>query len=467
MTDVDISKFEMHNILRRNGGLQSREALFSHTDVTNAVWGCSIESANTSEVWHYILTRSSTTSDGTITVYTEEFVSVCSINIGKIIESPDVTFATSDNQIMINSPHFAWPVYGIVGGGLRRSVKVASINETTSVIDVPNGLVIEFGGRFVIAQGNILWFSDPGVTAKETFVAANSLPLGAKILDLMIGDLGALVVGTANGVRSIPADSVAQGQFQLSLVQEISPYQCRNHRNLVYSQGRLIGLGENGIVDVVPNATPIPLITYNNARYYSKDVREVDDFREGKIFPSQDYGAIVALNKSFCCVSIINGLMPTWVTSSSNIALKSMLRTGEGKDLFLTDQNVLEFFGTAEFDSGSFNAVACGDVPLSAGISTLLRYVHTSADNVGSNQLCATGGAPRSKETPPPTRALNIIGTSAWSATNKYCEDELRARRADYSYRTNQMQIEVGVDRPNVRIGNISYDTKLVGSLRP
>jgi len=465
---VSINGFELHNIVKKNGGYQVRDALFSHATIDNAIWGTSLEAANTGEVFHYILTRNTSTGIGTITVYTEEFVTVTSLAIGVIVADCTVTCAVSDRQLLINSPQFSYPIYGLVGGGLRRAVKKVSENDATTAIDVPNGLVIEFGGRFVIAQSNILWFSDPGATAKETFVAQNFVALNSRIFDLFIGADGALVAGTSDGVFSIPADSVAQGQLAFPLVQKLSHYQCRNYRNLVYSQGRLIGLAENGIVDLGNITNPLPLVTYNNARYYSKDVRQTDDFRTGRIFASQDMGALVCLDSYFCAVDTAQTLFPAWITcASATLDIKGILKTAEGKDLFLTSSKVLELYGNTEFSSQDVTAVACGDVALDPAQSTLIRAIHTSSDNVGTVQLCYIGGRATSLATPKPSRAHNVVGTDNWGTTYYYCEDELRSRRHDQSYRTDQCQLEIGIGRAAARIGEFTVYTKPVSPYRP
>lgn len=471
MFDLAVLK-EHHNIIKREGGFQARPAFYKHTDVTSGsvyVWGTSIEAPNTGDVFHYIVQRATSTGIATLYCYTESFRAISSLELGPCPIDAVVTCALSDRQLLFNSPQWAFAVYALVGGGMRRAVATASVNPDTTAIAIPTGLIAEFSGRFVIAAGTTVYFSDPGVTAKETFVAENALALPAIIYDLFVGPGGMLVMATADGVYALASDSVAGGQIAFGLLQKISPYQCRSWRNVCFAQGRMIALSAGGFTEVTETLTALPLVTYPHKRNYAKavGVGSAGDYRFGQIWATQDLGAVVSLNGNLCSILTDQGLRVVWITTQNALALRGVLRTRDGKDLYLTDASVLELWGNTEFGGQTFRAVACGspDVPIEQ--STVVRAVHSASDNIAHMQMVYLGGQTGEKTTPAPSRAANIVGTSLWGAEARYTQAEMRSRRHDFAFRTDEVSLEIAIDEPTANIGGFAVVTKDVSINRP
>ncbi len=463
---------EHHNIIKREGGFQARPAFYKHVTVTSGskfVWGTSIEAPNTGEVFHYVVERVTSTGIARLVCYTEQFREIAEQTLGPCPIDAVVTCALSDRQLLFNSPQWPAAVYGLVGGGLRLAQAVASVNPDTTAIAVPTGLVCEFSGRFVVAQGTTVFFSDAGVTAKETFVAENALALPATIFDMFVGPMGMLVMATADGVYALASDSVAGGQIAFGLLQKLSPYQCRSWRNVCFAQGRMIALAAGGFTEITETLTTLPLVTYPHKRNYSKavGVGSAGDYRFGQVWATQDLGAVVSLNGNLCSILTDQGLRVAWMTTQNPIALRGVLRTRDGKDLFLIDDAVLELWGNTEFDSQTFVAVACGSPNVKIEQSTLVRHVHSSADNVAHLQQVYCGGRASEKTTPAASRAANIVGTSTWDVDSKYTQAELRSRRHDFAFRTDEVSLEIAVDEPTANIGGFQIETKDVSINRP
>lgn len=120
MTLVDVSQWEMHNVVRDDGGLRTRQGFAQlKTPATGTVYvgAFSLLSPSTGEPWHYLFEQATATNVVTLRVYTEEFVEVFSYLIGVTQADPVITHAMVNRQLMVNSPAFSAPLYGLPGGG--------------------------------------------------------------------------------------------------------------------------------------------------------------------------------------------------------------------------------------------------------------------------------------------------------------------------------------------------------------
>ena len=431
------------------------------------VGGLSLEASNTTEIYHYLFLRSTITGIGYIYVTTEEFRTICTYTLGQIPVAPVITFAVQNRQILINSPDFTSAVYGLVGGGLLRAVKVESVNPSTTAIDVPLGLCSVFGDRIAIAQGNIVYFNDPG-TEIRTFTGANAVALPATIYDLFQGPGGNLIIGTTDGIYSLSADALGQGQMVFGMLSKASSYACKNYRNLAYVGGQVYGLTKDGVAVIGgESVTSESLTSYGRKRYYSESVGPgpSGDYRNGKLFGLQDELLINVDNK--ICRFDLKGNYSTWIYNTGSINLSGVCSGRDGNELLVTDSNILEFTGNDEYDGYEITGVACGVLKTEPEESPLIRSVTTSSSNVGQDQKVYLNGTAKTATTPAPTRAENIIGTDTWSATNTYVGHELRSRRHQMAVRTDNVALEIAATGSGNILDGINIERRGKGSRRP
>ncbi len=212
--NIDISKWEKQNVVKRGSDLYTRKGLVqvsTPTAGTLYVAGFTVESPFTTEPWHYLFEQATATGLVTLRVVTEEFVEVQNYSLGFMQNDPVITYAVQNGQLMVNSPSLPAPLYGLVGGGLVMAVKTPSLETDTTTLEIPNGHICTFGDRMPIAQGNIVFFNDPG-SDPRTYVAENAQPFPGVIYDMVQGTDGALYVFTSKDVHVIPRDALGKGK---------------------------------------------------------------------------------------------------------------------------------------------------------------------------------------------------------------------------------------------------------------
>lgn len=468
---IDLSAFELHNLEFDQGRLAVRDALRSQISASTIrsgselVAGFSVESSSTTETFHYLFLRNTTTADGYVHVTTEEFRDIAVLHLGSLPERPIITYAFQNQQILINGPGLA-PLYAIVGGGITRAVKVESVNPSTTAIEIPSGICCAFGDRIAIAQGNTIYFNDAG-TEIRTYVGENGVSLSGTIYDIFQGPGGALISVTSDGIYALPSDALGQGQIVFGFFSKISGYQASNYRNATASRNRVFTLLQHGLGLVTDEIVGIPLTSYRHKRFYTEYVGPgaAGDYRSGSIWKSER-GVLVNTQGKVCQFDY-DSQKTSWIYANSDIELVGIGRSRDGVDLWITPERVLEQIGNAEFDGYEVKGFACGIVPTDPSDSLVVRAVTTISDNVGQDQYAYLGGRDKSAETPPPSRAANVIGTDVWSASAAYVGQEERSRRHLFAERLDEIAIEVGAEGSGARLGVIDVLTKGKSSKRP
>lgn len=230
----------------------SLQTLKTPTASTAYVAAFSIESPTTTEVFHYLFEQA---AGGTVTlrVTTEEFVELFNQALGIMPPAPVVTWGISLNQVMINSPSFSAPLYGIVGGGLVTATKTessfASSNPETQALTIPPGHIASFGDRLPIAQAHVLYFNDP-TNDVRTYVGSNAIAFPGQIYDLFTGPDGALYLFTSQDAYVIPADALGHGQLIVPFISTIPGVGTSRPRNAATSNGVVACLSRRGLVMV-------------------------------------------------------------------------------------------------------------------------------------------------------------------------------------------------------------------------
>ena len=447
---INLAGSELHNMVIRKGALTSRRGLYSVKTPTAGhrfVGGFSVESPFTTEVWHYLFEQDTDSLQVTMNVYTEEFVFMFSVEIGVTIRNPVITHAVYNNQLMINSPSFSAPLYGVVGGGVITAVKTESQNPDTTALEIPAGHICSFGDRMPIAQGNLIYFNDTGIDPR-TYVAQNIQPLAGTIYDIFQSLDGSLYAGTSAGVFYIPQDALGQAQTVQGFVGLIPGIELSRPRNMAVSNNVVMALQRDGLVAVGGRGAKIDVAPYKGPRFFSKPI-EVDDYRlAGEIFATPT-GFLVGFRGQHGHVldfNLVDNYQSYIWAVGEPINLVGTLRSREGDVLMVLENHVVmpvnreDKFGTAT----NINAVAAKDVDLPEGQELLIRRVYTSSDNVG-DPVRAYLARHNVSDTVPTRTGDIVIDTATWDNTKTYKSRVNRQVRHSMASRAGDLPSEVSI----------------------
>ena len=493
----NLTEFELHNIFVNAETLVVREGLRTVIEADTVASGCnfvgnvSVKSRNTDEMIHYLFMRNSTTGEGTCYTTNEEYQIQGQVALGQVPEDLLITAAVQNYQILINGPNLPFPLYGIIGGALIRAEKVASVNPSTTAIDIPKGICCTFGGRIAIAQYNLVYFNDAG-TEIRTFVAQNALALPSNIYDLFQGAGGGLYAVCADAIYVLPLSALTSGQLVSGNWSKISNNGILNHRNSCAVQNGLFVLTQDGAATVSDSFNSTELAIYGTNRYYtnytqitpagyhtgsltrfakkrywSKSVGPgaTQDYRNSAIF-GLDNALLINVDGIVCWFDITIG-RATWIYNSTEIEIVGLGKTRNGGDLWILPNRIIEMAGNVEFDGNEISGIACGNLALNTKESTVIREVITTANNTNQEQFVYIGNTAKTAITPVPRRANNIIGTSVWNTTETFVGNEDRSRRHLVAVRTDELALEVGITGSGARFGPVDLTVRGKGKNRP
>lgn len=443
---VNISQWELHNLQRDGAGLRTRlnfASVKTPTAGTVYVGAFSLQSPQTGDVWHYLIEQSTTTAAATLRVFTEEFYELFSVPLGVLGDTPVVTWAVTNRQLMVNSPDFSAPLFGVLGGGLITALKQASIYEDSTALDIPAGHITTFGDRMPIAQGAVLFFNDPGIDPR-TYVAENVVALPGTIYDILQADDGALWIFTAGGVFTLAADALGQGQTVQGFLAKVPGLQTSRPRNAVATRFGVAVLDRDA---VVVGGRRIPIATYQGRRRLSKAI-EVEDLRQFGELHATPTGVLIGFRDGrgfFVDVDIAAGAATYVWSESSDLNLVGALRDRDGEMLHVLSDRVVwqGVVGTLDFDSSATKGTAAGRLDLGPVDNPIIRRLSVSAANGGADVAAACSGNVDTANTTT-TDGDIVIGTSSWTASG--------TRLAGRTTRSTRMTLNVRTTEPNAEV---------------
>jgi hypothetical protein len=450
---IALTDFELQNVVRASdGSFRTRRGFVSvktPTSGTEYVAGFSIESPGTTEPWHYLFEQSTTTGVATLRVFTEEFLEVFSHSFGKIQQRPVISYAVANNQLMINSPSFSAPLYGLPGGGLITAVKTDSINPDTTALDIPSGHICSFGDRFPIAEGNALFFNDPPSANNvdpRSYVAQNVVALPGSIYDILQGPEGALYAFTSAGVYSLPSDALAQGQLVFGALSRIPGLETSRSLNAVSADGAVAVLQKDHVV-LLPSGKRIDLARRAGRRYYSQAI-EIEDLRQFGELYARPGGFCIGFRgkRSFFIDVDAQTSTVSYMTAGASMPLVGTLRSRDGGALHVFSNRVAVCYQRAKqdaFASTDIDGVLSGRVPMGGNSDPVIERVSLAADNIALTNAVFVSGKAKSSTTPTKTTDI-IVGTTTWGGEN-YASKELRTTRHTVGVRTSEASIEVKI----------------------
>lgn len=451
MGTLDLTSFEHHNIVvASDGSLRTRKGFvrLGYGTGNGAVGAFTIQSASTTEPWHYIFLQNTATGRVTLHVTTEELVDIFTQDLGPMQANPVITYAVTNNQVMINSPTFSAPLYGLPGGGLIPALKTPSINPDTTAIDIPNGHVAAFGDRLAIAQGNVVFFNDPPLANSvdpRTFTGKLALGLTGSIFDIMQGGDGALYMFTSDGVFIMPNDALGQGQSIVGSISRIPSLQTSRSRNAVLTNG-VIAVLQRDFAMLLPSMTKIP-IGSRGIRRKTALALDIEDLRlVGELFPTSAGFIIGFRGKRAHYIEVdVSTLHVSMVSADTAMNVVGTLKTRDHLTILVTMSDVLMAHsrGLTE-DLGTVRAVALGHIPVTPGTKPTVRRVTALAANVGMNIQAAVNGVQKTAGTPTRTGDV-VVGTSVWGAATKFAGRMMRSIRTSFGKGWSDPELELVV----------------------
>lgn len=466
---INLDSFSFQNLsLLRSGELAVRPGFREEFSVGSLgpdlelVAGFSIPSPATGEVTHYLFARSKNTEHCTLFLLDNEFQTLQEYWVGPVPEDVVISYAVitdvtvANRELLICSPHFD-SLYGIVGGGVTRAVKVESLNPNTSAVEIPRGICTAFAGRVFIGEGRHLYVSDP--LAPRTFVGVNIGALDGAIYSLhTIG--GGLVVVTEGGSYFLPLEVVGSAQIISATFRPYSTFSATGYLQTACVDNSVFGLTEVGVMSL-PDQREVSLNEVRMPRVLSTAV-EVVDCRSLKMF-SSTRGPLVSNNSSLAIFDLPRDFHSWWATPSRTpIELVGVLTERDGSELLVTRSRILRAWGNTELGDQKVVGVASGRIPTSPQLSPVVREVTSSADGPGK-QYVAVRDALKSSVTP---QAYPVIGTDTWTSDRPLQERTMRSRRHLFAVRTDDRTIEVAAEHPGTRLGPIDLKTRGRGRAR-
>ncbi len=445
---VDISDWELHNLYRDGrGALRTRPGFCSIAEPTGGrefVAGFSLQAPQTTEVWHYLFEQDTTTKAVTLRVCTEEFFTIFSVELGVMEEAPVITWAAVNRQLMINSPSFSAPLFGVLGGGLMTALKQDSVYEDSTALDIPAGHITTFGDRMPIAQGATLFFNDPGIDPR-TYVAENVVALPGAIFDILQANDGALWIFTSEGVYTLAADALGQGQTVQGFLAKVPGLQTSKPRNAVSTRFGVAVLDRDA---VVVGGRRIPIATYQGRRQLSRAI-EVEDLRQFGELYATPRGVLVGFRENrdlFLDIDLQDGTV-TYVWGADYLDLIGTLRGRDGElmHLFPGFVGAMVSTGTEDINSEAIEGVAAGRVDLGPVDWPIIRRMSISAANGGAEVASSCSGVTDTANNTTTDGDL-VIGTSSWSASGtKMSGRTTRSTRTTLNVRASEPNAEVKV----------------------
>lgn len=476
MPNIDLSKFEKHNIVTDNQGrLWSRKGFVLLKKAVDVVavsdfcGGFTVRVPSSNEVVHHVFTQ--TPVDGVVQMHvmTETFTLMYSVNLGPMPKKQVFTWAMVNNQIMINSPSMSSPLYGLPGGGLMPALKLSSINDDTTAIDIPAGHICSFGDRMPIAQGSIVYFNDPGVDPR-TYVAENTLPLTGTVYDIFQGPDGSLYMFTSNGLFIMASDALGQGQSVSGFVSLLPNVETSRPGNACSTPYGVVVLTEKGLL--VVGGQEIEFSTFRGRRSLTKQI-DCEDIRQfGRVYPinggvivgfddSRDYAVLVDLAGGGDVTFLHNEVGAGAVIPTMQVV--GVLRDRDGTPLIITKKDIRMMFhtGSKELttwtgsgDGDKIRASLAGRLQAGPGDNPLVRRISVSVANSGAEVDTACNGNQDTGATTSVNGDLvaddagSVWGVSRWSGTTT------RSVRTTLNVRATEPNIEVRVSGGDRRIAN-------------
>ena len=462
---IDLTTFELHNVVKTaSGDLRTRRGFADHLVAaagTVNVAAFSIESPQTTEVWHYVFTQDVATLVVTLNVMTEEYVSLFTFPCGTCPRDPVISHAVVNRMVSFNSPSFSVPIWGYVGGGLMPMTRIESDSPSTTALDIPTGHTCSFGDRLVVTQGSLAFINDSRQDLDpRSFVAQNSFALPGVIYDAFQGADGALSFFTSDGLYMMPVDAIGQGMIQ-GFVSKVIPQVLTNApKNAAPTSAGVVVLQRDGVL-VVNGASQqvLPLPRFEGRRKLSRSV-DVEDLRTfGQVFPTPT-GALVGFSRRDYHLMIdLQARSFSWIFGGSSKPLVGVLMSRDGEPIHVFADRIAAMVttGPADNDGSSIEGMVCGRIDVDITDNPLIRRVTVGAANAGEAIGAAVAPNIDTGNQSPFMRGDFVIGSSTWDEDGPQLQGRsTHTTRMTVNVRSSEPHLEVVVGGGNRRIKEVA-----------
>jgi hypothetical protein len=482
--------------------------------------GFSIRNPRTGDVSHYVLIKGVRC---TISLLDEEFNPLYQLDLGKnlVPSGPLQGGLLANGQLLFGAPGIP-TMWGYVGSGFKPAEKTESSQDIDfDTLDIPDGLIASWQGRIVIGVRDALFFSD--VLSPRAFLAANAVNAPGIVYFLQVSADGRLYVGTSKGMYTLAADSVYSGEILQPVYQKVSEYPINSYFQTCLTLKGPVSLCKYGVMDT-GNFGGIEL-KMNGGRMTRalSEPAHYSDYRVGKIF-GMSTGPIVSMqpaigrnqsrnstpvNGNTNLMAMIderagifswmepaltrnqNGFQKTRFGPSFDV--RAVLEDSDGREFLVCRDNIITMYGNTDefltsrtidqpkgliyrpFDGAYIMGVVSSKVPSPPEANPVVRYVTVASDNIGTYQYAVVRGevkralpnrVAQRENFPVCDQDIKWYDVAPTAMTEKYYEKTLVSTKFNFSQRTQDPDIEFGVEGSGYRVGNINIETRGPGKFR-
>ncbi len=429
------------------------------------LWGKTVRSDVTGEVWHYIVSRQNTlTVTVDITIYDDDFNEIQHVGVPYGSSTVlDASLSIVGNEILVTGPGFPTH-HGYLGGPLWRATEQSLYDPDAVGLAIPRGISVGWAGRAVISDGTALYISDP--LRPRAFNPINAQnPPGGYVQSMHVSERGDLYLCCDDGVWRLSYYAATAGYQVLGTWERVNDYRTPSRHATCLSRGRLWGLTERGLrlIDV-PAGTEVFLSDPVGPMTVGPRIHSGNFGAEARALPGYR-GPIVAAEtpEAACVFDDASGSRSWWTYSkTTGFKVRGVLEDQFGREMLLTDLYVLRPAGNHDTGSGTVDGVLVGRLRVQPAQSTTLREVHVATD-APATAVVSVRGTGKTGSVP---QSAPVEGTDAWGTAGT--ESELVGVRVQCKERSDDLYLEVGARGPLSRIGDtISLADAGIGRRRP
>lgn len=464
MTDIDLSGFAKRNIWPlQSGEMAVRPGIRKIDDLVSddVVAAFSIKTFTNQETQHFIFHEQTAPYKLFLTVYDEDFDGLpLQTLLTDATSRPEViTHAVVFDQIVIASPDFS-TLFGYTGGTIMKAEKPSALttNTTLDPVDVPRGICTSWGGRCVIADGTMVYFSELvrfGLGVGIGFNVFSGSPVPGNVYGIHTNAGGDLVVVTNNGVFGLPVDYSSAGDQVAPSWNKWNDHVATGYGQTCASRGEVFALTRRGFRGLTGEGNAEVFLDEPRVQTTVTTRIAHDNYMMGYIYGGVD-GPVIAHpdGDGICFVDLSVGMHSWWTMTHSGETqeLRGLLIDPYGEQLLVTKKAAYAVGGNFDGDiaSTSENATAVygayiGSMPASPDRSPKLRRVDYTTDSNGNVKVSFLGLQRTVANTPQKALETFDDATSEWDLTETTAK-KLLSVRTRWAERTDDLGMEIAVE---------------------
>jgi hypothetical protein len=475
-----VKHWDTRNVVVNSDGKKVVRPSFKHVVSNSGITGSeiiigafSVLNGRTGDHYHYTIDCGTGVTFSTVTnirVWDHFWNPVQTFAVPTRVPPSSFSYAVVEDSLLIGFPSTS-VVGGLVGGNLYRLTLGTPVNpNTASLTSFPRGLVASWAGRSVVADGNIIYFSD--AIFPVNFTGANTINAPSEyVWSLHTANGGSLVIVTSAGVYGLPESASWNGQGGIvsPMWEKLSDYGASNYNKTTVYKGRVYGLTQNGYTLVDREDQNEVYVSEQAGSRTNFGKISFPDYREGKMF-AWSRGIIISIGRFSCMVDLEANVISWWSTVSTTLEkqtnISGVMREADGSDVFVVNNFPCILNGNDITLETVVTGIIAGRIDHDPSESPVIRQVSLMANAPSESLYVAIND--KVKSTTFPTQSP-LIGTDTWASTTVFMqEDKMRSRQLTFAERGDELFIEVGVTQHPTKIPEvINIEFAGVGRRRP